>query len=349
MFGLQFTECSRVVYEFVFTTPYHHGQDCHYRVLGILWTGAIPALRARWPKVKILGLDVVEPSVAPPDEFIRCDITSEQVVDEFKRFRPEGVAHLAFVVNPIRDDAKMHHINVGGTRNVMQATAAGNAKRLLVASSATAYGAWPNNPIPIHEDRELVARDYRYAKDKVEIEQLLSEFQQAHPDIVVNWTRPCMIYGAGVSNYLTTLFLYPPLIPLPGGNDTEFQFVHLEDLGRATAEILAAGGNGPFNIAPDDWFTLRTLAKLSGRWALPLPFFACLGMGHAWWHCRLPVFHFPGNLWYFLRYPWVIAPKRLKEELGFTFTYSSLDVLRMLLADHGKLVKSERQPDISSA
>lgn len=309
----------------------------------------ITALRARWPQSQILGLDVVEPSVVMPDEFLKCDVTSELVHETFKKFRPEGVAHLAFIVNPIRDDARMHRINVGGTENVLRATQSCGARRLLVASSATAYGAWPDNPVPIQEDHPLVARDYRYAKDKVRIEQMLTEFAVAHTDMAVSWTRPCMIYGSGVSNYLTGLFVHPPVIPLPGGNDTEFQFVHLDDLGRASAEILAHSASGPFNVAPDDWFTLRSMAKMSGRWALPLPFLACLGMGHVWWHCRLPVFHFPGNLWYFMRYPWVVNSKRLKDELGFQFQYSSHDVLRMLLADHGKLSKSEVQPETSSA
>lgn len=314
---------------------------------GFYGRGLIPALRARWPGVKILGLDLTAPAESPPDEFSICDVTSEHVQREFDRFRPEAVVHLAFVVNPTRNDALMHKINVEGTRNVLQAAADCGADRVLVSSSATSYGAWPDNPVPMNEDFPLRARDYRYAKDKVAVEQMLVEFERAHPEIVVSWTRPCLIYGRGVSNYLTTLILWGPLIALPGFNDTQLQFVHLEDLGSATAAVLASGKRGPFNVAPDDWCTLKTLAKLSGRWTLPVPFWMCLALGHVWWTCRLPVFHFPGNLWYFLRYPWVVAPKRLKEELGFSFRYSSHDVLRMLLADHGKLKRS-RQPKLDT-
>lgn len=316
---------------------------------GFYARGLIPALRSRWPDVRILGLDVTVPAAAVPDEFVACDVTSDRVREEFQRFQPQAVVHLAFVVNPTRNDALMHKINVGGTRNVMQAAVQCGAKRFLVSSSATSYGAFADNAVPMNEDFPLRARDYRYAKDKVAVEQMLAEFERDQPDMVVSWTRPCMIYGPGVSNYLTTLILYGPLVTLPGGNNTEMQFVHLEDLGRATTEILASGRRGPFNVAPEDWFTLKSLAKMSGRWTVPAPFFACLGLGHLWWHCRLPVFRFPGNLWYFLRYPWVVAPKRLKEELGFEFRYSSNDVVRMLLADHGKLARSEPQPETSSA
>lgn len=315
---------------------------------GFYGRGLIPSLRAKWPGVQILGLDLTSPVTAPPDEFVICDVTSDLVGREFERFRPEAVVHLAFVVNPTRDDALMHKINVGGTRNLLGSAAACGARRVLISSSATSYGAWPDNPVPMNEDFPLRARDYRYAKDKVEVEEMLVEFEQQHPGIVVSWTRPCMIYGPGVSNYLTTLILSGLLIVLPGGNSTELQFVHLDDLGRATTEVLASGKRGPFNIAPDDWFTLRSLAKMSGRWTLPIPFSLCLALGHIWWNCRLPLFHFPGNLWYFLRYPWVVAPKRLTEELGFSFRYSSNDVVRMLLADNGKLAKSEPQPETSS-
>jgi UDP-glucose 4-epimerase len=316
---------------------------------GFYARGLLPALRARWPNVRILGLDMTAPATVAPDEFAICDVTSDRVHAEFERFRPDAVVHLAFVVNPTRNDAQMHEVNVGGTKNVMRAAVACGARRFLVSSSATSYGAFSDNAVPMAEDFPLRARDYRYAKDKVAVEQLLVEFEQSNPDIVVSWTRPCMIYGQGVTNYLTNLILSGPLIVLPGGNNTEMQFVHLDDLGRATTEILASGKRGPFNVAPDDWFTLKSLAKLSGRWTIPIPFLACLGLGHAWWVCRLPVFHFPGNLWYFLRYPWVVEPKRLKEELGFRFQHSSHDVLRMLLADHGRLSRSEPQPDTSSA
>ena len=54
---------------------------------------------------------------------------------------------------------------------------------LLVASSTTAYGAWPDNPVPIPEEhpvRGLPA--YEYARDKTEIDRLCQLWAAQHPD-----------------------------------------------------------------------------------------------------------------------------------------------------------------------
>jgi hypothetical protein len=58
-----------------------------------------------------------------------------------------------------------------------------------------------------------------------------------------------------------------------------------------------------------------------------------------WWGLRLPGFEFPPGLLYFLRHPWVVAPRRLERELGFRFQYSSRDTLRELLTLQGKLAR----------
>ncbi|MCA9066249.1 MAG: NAD-dependent epimerase/dehydratase family protein [Planctomycetaceae bacterium] len=305
---------------------------------GFYGRAVIDAIRRWWPEAGVLGLDVVDNSASPPDEFLKSDVTSADVVQQITSFQPDTVIHLAFVVNPIRNDSRMHEINVGGTKNVMKAVAECRPQRFLVSSSATAYGAWPDNQVPASEDHPLRARtEYRYANDKVLVESLLEDFRRDHPDIAVSWTRPCMIYGPGLSNYLTNFIISGPLIALPGGNDTEMQFVHLEDVANATLTILQANATGPFNVAPPDWFTLRDLAKMSGRRCVSIPLGACLAFTTIWWKLRLPLFHFPSGLWYFIRYPWVIAPDRLSNELQYRFQRTSHEVIRMLLADAGKL------------
>ena len=46
----------------------------------------------------------------------------------------------------------MYDIDVNGTQAVLQAASEAGVKQVLVTSSATAYGAWPDNPEPIAED-----------------------------------------------------------------------------------------------------------------------------------------------------------------------------------------------------
>lgn len=304
----------------------------------------IAALRRTFPDSIVLGLDVVDPSGIRPDEFVRCDVLSDELAGHLERFRPDTLIHLAFIVNPIRDQQRMRAVNVQGTRNVLSAAAAVRPERILVSSSATAYGAWPDNPVPMAETQPLRERaQYQYSVDKVCVEQLLAEFADRHPEIAFSWTRPCMIYGSGLSNYLTDFILRGPLIVLPGNSDTPMQFIHLDDVADATLEILRSGAAGAFNLAPDDWFTLSDLARWSGRLCLPVSFAACRIFTSVWWNLRLPFFRFPSGLWYFIRYPWVVSPVRLRRELGFRFRYSSRQVIAMLLEDAGRLAETPEE------
>ena len=115
------------------------------------------------------------------------------------------------------------------------------------------------------------------------------------------------------------------------------QFGHLDDVADASLAILKANATGPFNAAPADWFTMKDLARMRRRIALPVPSWMCRALTTCWWLFRLPLFRFPASLWYFIRYPWMIAPERLTKEVGYKFRYSSRDVIRLLLEDAGKL------------
>ena len=54
------------------------------------------------------------------------------------------MVHLAFLLDPIRDEAAMYDIDVNGTQNVLEA-ASGGGRRADAGGIefTTAYGAWP--------------------------------------------------------------------------------------------------------------------------------------------------------------------------------------------------------------
>ncbi|HEX6388006.1 MAG TPA: NAD-dependent epimerase/dehydratase family protein, partial [Solirubrobacteraceae bacterium] len=66
----------------------------------------------------------------------------------------EVVAHLAFVVSPLKSEDETRRINLGGTQNVLDAMAAAGARRLVFVSSAMSYGANPDNPPLFTEQHE---------------------------------------------------------------------------------------------------------------------------------------------------------------------------------------------------
>ncbi|MCX7419005.1 MAG: NAD-dependent epimerase/dehydratase family protein [Planctomycetia bacterium] len=128
-------------------------------------------IRRELPNSQILGIDVVPPPPNyVPHEFVTHDIRSSEVQTTLANFRPDTIIHLAFVVNPIRDLKLMHDINVNGTRNVFEAVRFIRPMRFLMASSATAYGAWDDNPLPMDESSPLRPRqNFQYAADKTVI------------------------------------------------------------------------------------------------------------------------------------------------------------------------------------
>ncbi len=308
---------------------------------GFFGRATVAAIRREWPAAVICGFDVVQPGSDPPDQFEAGDITSSTLKALVLSFQPDTVIHLAFVVNPMHDERRMHEINVGGTRNLLAAVGASGAKQLLVSSSATAYGAWPDNPVPMSEDQPLrTRREYRYADDKTQVERLLSEFAVSHPGINVSWIRPCMTYGPAMTNFMTTILMVPPVLVLPGGENPVMQFVHLDDVGAAIVAILNCKASGPFNLAPPDTVTFKDLARMSGRRAVSMPFAMCWAAATCWWALRLPILTYPAPLWYFIRYPWIVSSERLISETGFQFQHGSNDVIRMMLRDFGKLRES---------
>src|SRR5258708_28246309 len=111
--------------------------------------------------------------------FEKVDLSEEgscgQLLDLMNGWRPEGVAHLAFVVDPLRagviDHQKMWNINVDGTGRVIEAIAEynrslGGIHKFIFPSSVSAYG--PDLQKPARETTVLRAHTFPYALHKRE-------------------------------------------------------------------------------------------------------------------------------------------------------------------------------------
>ena len=295
----------------------------------------IEHIRRESPETQLLGIDVVPPRDAVPHEFFQADVRSLDVRTALAKFQPDTIVHLAFVVNPIRDTRLMSDINVGGTRNVFTAVRELRPQRFLMASSATAYGAWPDNPVPISEDWQLRARDkFQYSSDKTRLETEIKSLADELSEVAVSWTRPVIIGGKGVNNYLSRYILNLPLIVLPDGFDIPLHFVHEEDCVAATWAILSQNARGPFNVGPPDYTPLKRIAEITNRGTVRMPFWAMRLATTIWWGLRLPIFDFPPTLHEFARFPWVVSPTRLQNELGFQFRFSSEETLLEMWNEH---------------
>jgi len=256
---------------------------------GLYGRTLIREIRRSLPHAVVLGVDREASTTDPPDHMWQGDILSGEVCDAVVRFAPDTLVHLAYAVQPGRDLAAMRRVNVEGTRAMLETARAVPVSRLLVASSATVYGAWPDNPPRCDETTPVrPLSDYYYSAHKGIVERLLREFTEAHPEMAVCWTRPAIICGPGVTNFLSEYFRSMPFLGLPDGRDTPLQFVHHDDVARATLAMLMAGATGPFNVAPDDALTHREIARILRVPAVPLPYAVMAFLGSLWWTLRLP-------------------------------------------------------------
>src|SRR5207302_6480285 len=110
----------------------------------------------------------------------------------------EAVVHLAGVVAEewLRDPEEAAEETVRRTREVLDGAAAQPVRSLVHVSSATVYGAWPDNPVPIPEDTPLRPNPgFGYARAQAEAERLVTEWCDDHPDIAVAVLRPAIVMG----------------------------------------------------------------------------------------------------------------------------------------------------------
>lgn len=282
----------------------------------------------------VLGIDLNKPTpTSEPYQFVCADVREEGLRKTVRDFDPDSIIHGAFVVKPMRDTRLMSAINVDGTRNIMRIAEELSLRRFMLISSATAYGAWADNPVPMSESQPLRQRDgFQYAVDKVAIEDLLVDFQERNPQLAVSWVRPTVVGGPNIDNFLSRFIFGMPFVAKLDGVDTPSQFVHEEDVVAAVQTIVEQGASGPFNLAPPDRIYMSQVAQETGRRLFSIPFWLAYSAAWLAWTTRFKIHESPPAFLYFVRHPWVISSEKITRELGFKFKYSSLETLRACLA-----------------
>jgi len=110
---------------------------------------------------------------APGLEVAWADLRDEPAVARAMEGR-EAVAHLAAVLPPVSDAQPelARAVNVGGTRNVLQAMAQAGARRLVYASSVAVFARSQSRPPPRRADDPTAGTD-PYSHHKLECEALV--------------------------------------------------------------------------------------------------------------------------------------------------------------------------------
>ncbi len=251
--------------------------------------------------------------------------------------RPDALVHLAFVLNPIHDEHLMYEVDVGGTQHVLEAASEAGVGQVLVTSSTTAYGAFPDNPVPLTEDHPVRGvPDFEYARDKAESDRLCQLWACQHPERTMTIVRPCIVFGPNVDNYIVRTFTDQPFFA-DLGSDPPIQFVHEDDVVDALVGLLDGPHDGPFNVTPDDWMTLSQCAELVGLRRVRLPYGPYRALAQGLWRLRRT--ETPAGNLHFVRYPWVASNERLRTALGWSPRHSSRDTFEATMRARGVTVR----------
>ncbi len=269
----------------------------------------------------------------PGVSYEQVDIRDPALAEVIGRHRIDTVVHLAAVVSPGRDRDLEHSVDVGGTRNLLDACLAHRVRRLIVTSSGAAYGYFADHPEWLDEDHELRADEtFSYAWHKRQVEEMLATARRQAPHLEQVIFRPCTILGRGVDNRITQLFDRPWLVGVRGGDD-RFVLVWDEDVARALEVAIDSHTTGIFNLAGDGALGMDELARRMGKAYRPLP--AWMLKSALWLGRKLGLTDYGPEQVRFLQYRPVLSNRRLKEELGFQPEKSSSEVFDLFLEDRG--------------
>jgi UDP-glucose 4-epimerase len=209
---------------------------------------------------------------------------------------------------------------------------------VLVTSSATAYGAFADNPRPIAEDWPVRGQpDFSYARDKAEADRLCQLWALEHPDRVMTIVRPSIVFGPSVDNYIVRSFENNPFVPILDGVDEEFQLVHEEDVATALIALLDGKCPGAFNLAGDGTLTWGRAAELLGKKTRHFSLKNMKRFNGLMWRLHVPRTEAPpGNL-DFIRYPWVVSTEKLKSETDWQPKFDTLETFKITMRAKGIL------------
>ncbi len=283
----------------------------------VVVTGAAGALGRRVcrlvaadPSVeRVVAVDVRAPESSPRVVASVVDLAVDDLSSLFAD--AEAMIHLASTFGPVLDgDELPAGSDVALTRRTLDAAAAGAVPTIVLLSSATVYGAWPNNPVPLTEDAPLRPNPgLRYAVEKAEIERLVGQWREERPGASVALLRAAPAVSEDAVGWVARALDAVDGLPA-GTDDPPSQYLHLDDLAAAVDTARRSRIDGPANVAPDGWLEAAERRALSPTPRLRVP--ERVAVKVATWRWRLGLAPTPPGILPYARHAWVVANDRIK-------------------------------------
>ncbi|WP_373187908.1 SDR family oxidoreductase [Halopseudomonas sp.] len=261
-----------------------------------------------------------------------ADVRDPALADLLQREQITHVVHLASILQASPDRARDYDIDVNGTRNVLECCIKAGVQHFTVTSSGAAYGYHADNPAWIDEQDALRGNtEFAYSDHKRQIEEMLADYRQQHPQLQQLIFRPGTVLGSETRNQITNLFMAPRILALKG-SDSPFVFIWDQDVIGAMEMGIREDKTGIFNMAGDGALTMAEIADRLNKPLLTLPVWLVkAGLQIAKWRGK-PTGPEQVN---FLRYRPVLSNRRLKEEFGYPLAKTSAQTFEYFVEANG--------------
>jgi UDP-glucose 4-epimerase len=306
---------------------------------GNVGTSVLRSLAADDRVDEIVGVARRLPGIeVPKTAWAAADIARDELTSLFRG--ADAVVHLAWLIQPSRDESVTERTNVHGTQRVLDAVAAAHVPALVYASSVGAYAYGPKDRRVDESWSTAGIPTSFYSRHKARTERQLDAFESARPDVRVVRLRPGLIFRRDAASGIRRLFAGPflpspllrsELIPLvPDLPRLRFQAVHSLDVAEAyRLAVVDEAARGAFNVAAEPILDPAELGRLLGARPVRMPVTAVRALTTATWKLRLQPTP-PGWLDMALGVP-LMDTTRARTELGWEPVRSSGEALLELI------------------
>lgn len=280
------------------------------------------------PNWEIIGIDSRDVSKLPQLKnltLLNLKYSRGNFENLFRSNKFDVVYHLGRISHSSNEQnvlAKRIDLSVMGTNRILDLCERSEVKKVIILSTFHVYGALPDNSIFLTEDAPLRASiRHPELRDVIEMDQMCTNWMWKNQNTISTIVlRPCNIIGTQIQNSMTK-FLSGPVAISPMDYNPFFQFIHEFDMAHVLYQSLTKLPTGTYNVAGNDFISLREALKVVGTKGIPFPMMLGGGLNRLLKRFNIEV---PEYLLDYLKFSCLISNSELKKHLGPNFLRFSI-------------------------